>query len=247
MKLDGATQGREDHRERRARSRKASRTARFKPLQWESMVTDALAKTSPGQERVPPRPPAEPPRAALGSFLRAIIAFLEARKLSAQVRPLVSLETQRLIDKPPFVFRWVPSTPIDELEAALQKLGGPELCRELGLELSRAMGGTIVQPVLRAAFFLFGETPEAVFMHLDRFFSLPTRGITFSWHPLAPGSGLVEARFEGPDVPEAAYHVLQGSLQWVFDGLFQRPGTVGPPRLLSADARESRVELAVQF
>jgi hypothetical protein len=83
----------------------------------------------------------DPPRAALGSFLRGIIAFLDRKTLTARVRALVSPETNKLMDKPPFVFRWVASTAVDEIEAALQKIGGPELCHELGLELSRAIGG----------------------------------------------------------------------------------------------------------
>lgn len=189
----------------------------------------------------------DPPRAALGSFLRGIIAFLDRKKLTARVRVLVSPETNKLMDHPPFVFRWVGSTAVDEIEAALQKLGGPELCHELGLELSRAIGGSIVQPVLRAAFFLFGETPEAVFGHLDRFFSLPLRGLTFEWRPPVDGVGVIEARFNGPNTPEAAYHVLQGSLQWVFDDLLKKPGRVERVKIAHADETESRVTFDVRF
>jgi hypothetical protein len=194
-----------------------------------------------------PRAVVEPPRAALGSFLRGVIAFVERKKLMSEVRAQVSAETNKLIDNPPFVFRWVGSTAVDEIEAALQKIGGPELCHELGLELSRAIGGSIVQPVLRAAFFLFGETPEAVFGHLDRFFSLPLRGITFSWRPGSATAGVVQARFNGPDVPEAAYHVLQGSLQWVFTDLLKRAGTVGAAQMVQSDETESRVNFEVTY
>jgi len=189
----------------------------------------------------------ESPRAALGSFFRSLLSFVERKQLGAQVRALVSPETQRQMDHPPFVFRWVPSPAIDEIEAALQKLGGPALCHEFGLELSRALGSSVVQPVLRAAFFLFGETPEAVFGHLDRFFSLPTRGITFSWRSVVAGKGVVEARFVGPNVPEGAYHVLQGSLQWIFDELLKRPGTVGPVNIVHVDENGSQVTFEVSY
>lgn len=45
--------------------------------------------------------------------------------------------------------------------------------------------------------------------NLDRFFALPIRGIHFSWTSTTPGVGVVEARFEGPDVPDGALHVLR--------------------------------------
>ena len=213
----------------------------------------AGVQTNPGQDKQavapaqPISPAGEPARAALGSFLRGILNFVEKKHLGSQVRARVSPETIKLMDHPPFVFRWVGSTPIDEIEAALQVIGGPELCHDLGLDLSSAIGGSIVQPVLRVAFFLFGETPEAVFAHLDRFFSLPIRGITFSWRPMVQGVGVVEARFNGDKVPEAAFHVLQGSLQWVFDDLLKRPGSVGPVHLVHVDETEARVTFEVRF
>jgi len=205
-----------------------------------------IGQSDPGRAKAPASA-VEPPRAAIGSFLRGIISFVERRNLTGAVSAQVSEETRKLMAHPPFVFRWVASTSIDEIEAALQKIGGPELCHELGMDLSRAIGGSIVQPVLRAAFFLFGETPEAIFSHLDRFFSLPIRGITFSWQHLAEGSGVVEACFNGPNVPEAAFHVLQGSMQWVFTELLKRPGTVGPFQPVHVDELEARVKFAVNF
>jgi hypothetical protein len=63
---------------------------------------------------------------------------------------------------------------------------------------------------------------EPIFGNLDRFFSLVARGIAFAWAPLEKG-GSVTATFEGPDTPEAALHVLRGSLQFVFEA----SGTTG--------------------
>ncbi len=206
----------------------------------------AAPATGAGGSPAPGATPADPPRAALGSFFRGILGFLERRKMTALISARVSPETQRLIANPPFVFRWVASKAIDEIEHELFQIGGQPICHELGMEMSRNLGGSIVQPVLRAAFFLFGETPEAVFGHLDRFFSLPIRGITFEWKLLEPGHGVIESRFNGPDTPEAAYHVLQGSLQWVFD-LLQRQGRVGPAIVIRETPQESRVDFEVRW
>ncbi len=77
------------------------------------------------------------------------------------------------------------------------------------------------------AFLLLGQTPAVVFENLDRFFALVTRGITFSYMADSPRAGVVVARFDGPDTPEAAYHVLQGSLHFIFE-LCGVSGEVGP-------------------
>lgn len=139
------------------------------------------------------------------------------------------------------------SRPVDEIEEALFAIGGHPLCHELGVELSRTLGGSLVQPVIRAAFLIFGETPEAILSNLDRFFSLPLRGVTFSWRPVLDGVGTIEARFAGPSVPEAAFHVTQGSLYWVFSELLHRKGEVGRARILESDASHTRVEFTVTF
>jgi hypothetical protein len=59
--------------------------------------------------------------------------------------------------------------------------------------------------------------------------------------------GVIEARFNGPNTPEAAYHVLQGSLQWVFDDLLKKPGSVERVKIIHADEVESRVTFDVRF
>ena len=191
--------------------------------------------------------PAPWPRQALGSFLRTACAFVEKRHLVAAVKGLVRPETAALIDRPPMPFRWVDSHAIDDIEAALLQIGGTDLCLALGRELSVAIGGSLVQPVLRAAFLMFGETAETVLANLDRFFALPIRGITFTWTASGKGSGVVEARFEGPDVPDGALYVLRGSLDWVFTDLLRQPGTIGAPRVLVRNEKGTRAAFSVVY
>jgi hypothetical protein len=129
----------------------------------------------------------------------------------------VSPDTRALVDKPPRSSAWVPSRHIDELEAAFLRAAGRDLTVEMGRVCSRTLGATIVQPVLRLAFTLLGQGPATIFENMDRFFSLATRGIEFAWASESKKSGAVIARFVGPETPEAAFHVLQGSLEFIFD------------------------------
>ncbi|GAC1338184.1 MAG: hypothetical protein NVSMB23_05590 [Myxococcales bacterium] len=191
------------------------------------------------------RPPTVPTRAGLGLFLRGILDFLEERGLRAQVRARVPADTAALFDDPPRTLSWVDARHIDAVEQALFELAGSSVCVELGLFAARGLGETIVQPVIRAAFFLFGEQPPAIFGHLDRFFSLTTRGIGFRWQAAADG-GSIEAIFTGPDVPEAALHVLQGSLQYVFE-LTRTRGSVAAAVVRRQDSQSTHVSYAVDL
>ncbi len=175
----------------------------------------------------------EAPRQGIGTFFRNIVDFIDERGRKAQVLERVSSQTRALCEKPPGWFSWVPSVHIDELEAAFLAVAGREATVELGRVCSQNLGTTVVRPVLRMAFLLLGQTPAVVFENLDRFFALVTRGITFSYMADSPRAGVVVARFDGPDTPEAAYHVLQGSLQFIFE-LCGVSGEVGP-----ADVSES--------
>jgi hypothetical protein len=157
------------------------------------------------------------PRQGIGGFFRHIVAFIESRGAKDAVLAAVPPETRALFADPPRVTAWVPSKHIDELEAAFLKVAGREATVEMGRVCSRSLGATIVQPVLRLAFMLLGQGPATIFENLDRFFSLATRGIEFTWEPQAKKAGMVTARFVGPDTPEAAFHVLQGSLEFIFD------------------------------
>lgn len=171
-------------------------------------------------------PPKLPVRAGMGSFLRAILEFLDQEGLREQVRARVSPETSRLMQAPPWPLAWVDARHIDEIEVALHRLLGAAGCADLGMFVARRLGAGFVQPVIRAAFFLFGEEPPSIFSNLDRFFMLMTRGIAFASRPLDQKTWVIEATLAGGDVPAAALHVLRGSLQYVFE-LTSSRGQVG--------------------
>jgi hypothetical protein len=174
------------------------------------------------------------PRQGLGTLFRALVEFVaqqdpvesagpERQSVRERVRALVSPPTLALMDKPPSSLAWMDSTAIDELEVAVGEVLGNEALLEFGVKVSRLFGLGMMQPVIRAAFLLFGQSPAAVFSNLDRFFTLATRGLSFRWISSGDAQGVVEVRFDGPGTPHAAYVVLQGSLRFVYE----ITGTVG--------------------
>ena len=112
------------------------------------------------------------PRQGLGSFFRALMDFVDQRGLRQQVRAGVSDTTRATIDDPPRVLSFIPSTPIDDIESVLQKLVGDDGLAECGIACARPLGWTMLQPIIRMAFMVFGQSPEPIFANLDRFFSI---------------------------------------------------------------------------
>ena len=185
------------------------------------------------------------PRQGLGTFFRALIDFVDERGLRDQVRAKVSPQTQALIEKFPRPMSFLPSKHIDEVETALLELTSPAVCVECGLAVARPLGWSLLQPVLRVAFQFLGQSAEPIFSNLDRFFSLVTRGIEFSWEKGEKG-GTVLARFAGPDTPEAAFHVLRGSLTFAFEAS-GTSGTVSAPEVLESASHETVVRYQVTW
>src|SRR6266478_10185391 len=81
-------------------------------------------------------------------------------------------------------------------------------------------------------FVVFGQSPEPIFANLDRFFSMVTRGITFSWQP-GEKCGAVLTRFDGEGTPGAAFHVLRGTLLFAYE-LSGTVGEVGMPQVVES-------------
>lgn len=188
----------------------------------------------------------EAPRQGLGTFFRNILDFIYERGRKAEVLERVSPRTRALCEAPPGWFSWVPSVHIDELESAFLEVAGREQTVELGRVCSQNLGTTVVRPVLRMAFLLLGQSPAAVFENLDRFFVLVTRGINFAYSAETSRSGVVVARFEGPDTPEAAFHVLQGSLQFIFE-LCGVSGEVDPAQVAESTPAGATVRYRVRW
>src|ERR1041384_7114754 len=157
------------------------------------------------------------PRQAQALFFRSILAFLEERQLLAEVVGRVSVPTRWTIEQPPWIGRWIPSLPVDEIEAALQQLGGAELNVELGRYAARNMVSKRLTPILSAVFAVLGRTPEAVFRNLNLCFSLATKGISFAYVAGGREGKHVAAHFKGQGTPIAAWHALRGALMYAFD------------------------------
>jgi hypothetical protein len=186
------------------------------------------------------------PRQGIGCFFRHIVDFVEASGVRDEVLAAVSPATRALFEKPPRSSAWVPSSHIDELESAFLAAAGRDLTVEMGRVCSRSLGATIIQPVLRLAFALLGQGPATIFENLDRFFSLATRGISFGWVAESKKAGTVIARFAGPDTPHAAFHVLQGSLEFIFD-LCGVSGEVGSAEVAEQSDAGSTVRYRVSW
>src|SRR5207237_6899567 len=145
---------------------------------------------------------AESARGYRGSAVRLTVDFLEQRGCKAQVKQKVSAATAQLIDKPPFPFAWIPATPMDEVESALSLVAGRDACVDLGLTAARKLGGSLIQPVLKMATALFGNTPVAVFQNLERFYAMVWRAWSSITTPSPPGRPSFACAAEAGRVPE---------------------------------------------
>jgi len=170
-------------------------------------------------------------RGYLGAAFRITIEFLKERGCTALVQAKVSAATKQLMEQPPFPFAWMPATPMDELESALSAVSGREACVDLGLIAGRKLGGSVIQPVLKMATALFGNTPATVFQNLERFYSMVLKGMTFEYEATAPA---------------ALFDVTRGNLTYVFE-LCGVQGTVEPPEQLRIGDSGAEARYAVRW
>jgi hypothetical protein len=189
---------------------------------------------------------ADDPRGYLGSAFRVAVEFLDQCGCSTQVKQRVSPSTAELIEKPPFPFAWMPAVAMDELESALSTVAGRQACVDLGMTAGRKLGGSVIQPVLKMATALFGNTPATVFQNLERFYSMVLKGMTFGYEATGPKSGIVRARAEGPRVPDALFDVTRGNLTYVFE-LCGVKGTVSPPEDIRCDERCGEARYKIEW
>ena len=182
----------------------------------------------------------------IGHAFRSLLAFLDERDLREAVLARVPPEAAETMQNPPWMLAWVDSFAVDELERALGEIAGPPMLVELGLYLARGQGRKLVQPLLHTALSLLGQTPASVYGRLDWLYSLTVKGLELAWLPGTGSAGIVELRCAGPSVPEAAYHVVEGTLRFVLE-LCDRPGEVDRFELVSATPSGSVVRFAVRW
>src|SRR5882672_1700150 len=135
----------------------AARATRTPTTRWngslEATMTPANEAAAAGQAAE-----ATDARGYIGSAFRVAVEFTHQRGCAALVKQKVSPATAELIDKPPFPFAWMPATAMDELQSALSAVAGRQACVDLGITAGRKLGGSVIEPVLRMATALFGNT-----------------------------------------------------------------------------------------
>jgi hypothetical protein len=187
-----------------------------------------------------------PKRGYIGASFKSAVDFIHARGLAKQVLADCTPATKKLVEKPPIVLSWMDAAPLDEVETLIAKHGGRQACVDLGLEAARKLGGSMVQPVLKLAITLFGQTPATLLANLDRFYPLVTSGLHFAYESSGESQGVVTMTCDGPNVPPAFFDVTRGNLGY-FVELCHRQGTVEPPEVVSADERCSVVRYHVRW
>jgi len=185
-------------------------------------------------------------RGYLGSAFRIAVEFVEQRGCTALLTQKVSKETAELIEKPPFPFAWMPAKPMDELQSALASVAGRQACVDLGFTAGRKLGGSVIQPVLKMATVLFGNTPATLFQNLERFYTMVLKGMTFEYESLGPREGIVRTTALGPNVPNALFDVTRGNLTYVLE-LCGVQGAVDEPDGVRCDSRKGEARYKVRW
>jgi hypothetical protein len=185
-------------------------------------------------------------RGYLGSAFRLTLDLIDEKGWREAIRANAPPETARMMDNPPGPLSWIPAARLEDLEELIARQGGRDAAVELGLEAGRKLGGSVVKPVIKLALTLFGAAPDSLYAHLDRFYSMATRGLHFAWRSTERKSGVVEARFEGPGVRESLFDVTRGNLKFVFE-VCSASGEVGLPQVLRHDEQGALVQFTTRW
>lgn len=170
--------------------------------------------------------PVQYEREVIAAVFRAALDYIGRKKRLEAVIQRVPEATARVIEKPPMPLRFMSAEHIDQVYVAYGEHATRRELVELGLHLSRATGTGAAAPVLKVALSLFGATPLSVFSNMDRFFSLATRGISFSWEQTGDSSGYVDTIFAPGAPPPASATVLEGNLAYTFEMLGVKTGLI---------------------
>lgn len=203
----------------------------------------AAAKLTP-PEPVATREPS--PRGYLGAAVKSAIEFMEQKGLTQKVKADASPAARANMDKPPSAMSWQDSAILDELETLIEKHGGREACVGLGLYAGRKLGGSLIQPILRFALQLFGNSPSTLLGNLDRFYPMVTRGLSYGYEAISETEGVVILTAEGRGIPSALFDVTRGNLGYLLE-MTGATGTVAPHRLRSSDDKTTVVDFVVRW
>jgi hypothetical protein len=132
------------------------------------------------------------------------------------------------------------------METLVEKHAGRDACVALGLYAARKLGGSLIQPVLKFALQLFGNTPATLLANLDRFYPMVTRGLSYGYEPVSETEGVVILTAEGPGAPPALFDVTRGNLSYALE-MTGATGTVAAHRVRSSDDKGTVVDYVVRW
>jgi hypothetical protein len=184
-------------------------------------------------------------RGCLGAVYRITFDFLKARALVDELKEKLSPDSLLLLEKPPFPFSWQDAATLEEIERILYAKS-PQLAADLGFAAAKYLSGNIVAPVFKMAMTLFGGTPDVLFAHLDRFFSMVVRGFTFRYEAAGAKEGRVFAVIAGGRVHPSVFQQLKGNLHMMY-GICGATGSVDEPRVLRSDETGAEISLGVRW
>jgi hypothetical protein len=189
---------------------------------------------------------AHSPRGYLGAAMKSAIEFIEQKGLTQKIKAEASPTARAQMEKPPGVMSWQDAAVLDELETLLEKHAGRDACVALGLYAARKLGGSLIQPVLKFALQLFGNSPATLLGNLDRFYPMVTRGLSYGYEPVSETEGIVILTAEGHGIPPALFDVTRGNLSYLLE-MTGTTGTVAAHRLRSSDDKSTVVDYVVRW
>jgi hypothetical protein len=183
----------------------------------------------------------------IGGVFRLTLDFIRKSGLFEAMAGELSPGTKALVDKLPGRLSWIGCGPMDELESLVVRHGGSKAAFDLGLLAGREFGGSIMQPVLKMAVSLFGNTPATLFANLERFYPFVTKGYHFNWEPQGDRGGVVEVRWDPPKPPSALFDVTRGNFQYVTELIGSKDFRIEPPQIVRHDDTGALVRYAVAW
>jgi hypothetical protein len=165
----------------------------------------------------------------VGAVVRAYLAELRSAGVLDAVRPRLTAEAEKLVDKPPLPVTWVEIRLAHEPLVALAALRGRDEVRALGQRVVSGQLGALFRPLLASTLRLFGGTPASLFSRIDTITAVMLRGVKFSWTASGPTAGTVAIEYPYP-VDDALFATWEGILQIAYE-LAQTAGTVARARI----------------
>jgi hypothetical protein len=164
-----------------------------------------------------------------GTVVRAYLAELRSSGVLDAVRPRLSADAAKLVDKPPLPVGWVEIRVAHEPLVALAALRGRDEVRAFGHRVAKGQLGVVFRPLLTGMLKLFGGTPASLFSRMETITAVMLRGVKFSWKESGPTAGTLAIDHPYP-VDDAVFAVWEGLLLFAYD-LVQTTGTVARARI----------------